>query len=351
MDYSERRMRAELTQFRDGRYPFEDVIEDDGIEARPYYVRVDVFVQGDEVVADFSRSSKQARGPINATLGVTTGAVYNALLHLTDPSIPKNSGCFRPIRVVSPPGHVTNVDYPAPEVAGNTETHPRLANIVIGALSACVPERAMASESCTGTNFVFGGNHPDHEEYFACYDIMSGGWGGRLGHDGNDCVIAINGNCRFNPTEVFETRFPLRVEDCRLVEDSGGPGQYRGGLGYSRTLLADVEITGSQCSDRHRVRPFALFGGMPGGNGATLIQKAGSDQWRTVKELYGKVSSSKYANVRFAPGDRIRLITPGGGGYGEPRERERERIEEDVREGYVSAASAARDYGYDPAAD
>jgi N-methylhydantoinase B/oxoprolinase/acetone carboxylase alpha subunit len=135
------------------------------------------------------------------------------------------------------------------------------------------------------------------------------------------------------------------------VEDSGGPGQYRGGLGYSRTLLADVEITGSQCSDRHRVQPFALFGGMPGGNGATLIQKAGSDDWRTVKELYGKVSSSKYANVRFEPGDRIRLTTPGGGGYGDPRERERERIAQDVREGYVSPESAARDYGYDPTAD
>ena len=102
------------------------------------------------------------------------------MLHITDPSIPKNSGCFRPIRVVSPPGRVTNVDYPGPLVAGNTETHPRLANIVIGAMSACVPERAMASESCTGTNFVFGGNHPDYDEYFACYDIMSGGWGGRL---------------------------------------------------------------------------------------------------------------------------------------------------------------------------
>ena len=95
----------------------------------------------------------------------------------------------------------------------------------------------MASESCTGTNFVFGGNHPDYDEYFACYDIMSGGWGGRYGHDGNDCVIAINGNCRFNPTEVFETRFPLRVEDCELVPDSGGAGQWRGGLGYRRTLL------------------------------------------------------------------------------------------------------------------
>ncbi len=323
------------------------MIENDGVEDIPYYVRVDVFVQGDEVVADFSRSSRQAKGPINATLGVTTGATYNALLHLTDPSIPKNSGCFRPIRVVSPPGHVTNVDYPAPEVAGNTETHPRLANIVIGALSACVPERAMASESCTGTNFVFGGNHPDHDEYFACYDIMSGGWGGRFGHDGNDCVIAINGNCRFNPTEVFETRFPFRVEDCELVQDSGGPGKYRGGLGYRRTLLStQVEINGSQCSDRHVVKPWALFGGEPGGNGATVIQKAGSEQWLTVKELYGKVSSSKYCNIKLQPGDRIRLTAPGGGGYGDPHERDVSRIEEDLREGYVSEASAARDYAY-----
>jgi N-methylhydantoinase B len=128
--------------------------------------------------------------------------------------------------------------------------------------------------------------------YFACYDIMSGGWGGRFGHNGNDCVIAINGNCRFNPTEVFETRFPLLVEDCALIPDSGGAGQWRGGLGYTRTLrLKRVPITGSQCSDRHEVRPFALFGGQQGGNGGTLI-------------------------------------------------------EEDLREGSVLAASAERDYGY-----
>jgi 5-oxoprolinase (ATP-hydrolysing)/N-methylhydantoinase B len=242
---------------------------------------------------------------------------------------------------------VTNVDYPGPLVAGNTETHPRLANITIGAMSACVPERAMASESCTGTNFVFGGNHPDYDEYFACYDLMSGGWGGRFGHDGNDCVIAINGNCRFNPTEVFETRFPLMVELCELIPDSGGAGQWRGGLGYRRLLkITSVPITGSQCSDRHEVKPFPLFGGEPGGNGATLIKKAGSDRWQTVKELYGKVSTSKYANVRFDPGDRILLVTPGGGGYGDPAARDPARIEEDLAEGYVTPEGAARSYGY-----
>jgi N-methylhydantoinase B len=349
MDYAERRMRAEIAAFPNGRYGFQDVIENDGIEDRPYHVAVDVFVQGDEVVADFSRSSRQARGPINATLGVTTSAAYNALLHLTDPSIPKNSGCFRPIRVVAPPGHVVNVDYPGPEVAGNTETHPRLAGIVIGAMAQCVPERAMASESCTGMNFVFGGMHPDHEEYFACYDIMSGGWGGRAAADGNDCVIAINGNCRFNPTEVFETRFPFRVEEFALMPDSGGPGRFRGGLGWRRTLLnTEVEITGSQCTDRHEVRPWALFGGHEGGNGATLIRKAGSEDWRTVRDLFGKASTSKYSNITLSPGDRIRLSVPGGGGYGDPNEREPWRIEEDLREGYVSAESAARDYGHRP---
>lgn len=345
-DYAERRMRAELGSFPDGKYGFEDVIENDGIENKKYIVALDIHVNGDELVADYSRSSPQAKGPINATLGVAIGAVYNGILHITDPSIPKNSGAFRPIRVVSPPNKVTNVDYPGPLVAGNTETHPRLANITIGAMGACVPERVMASESCTGTNFVFGGNHPEYEEYFACYDIMSGGWGGRYGHDGNDCVIAINGNCRFNPTEVFETRFPLRVEDCEMVTDSGGAGKWRGGLGYRRTLLmTDVPITGSQCSDRHEVKPWAIFGGQPGGNGGTLIKKDGSDAWTTVKELYGKVSSSKYANVTFEPGDRVKLTAPGGGGYGNPRERDPAAVAEDVAEGYVSREAAQQIYG------
>ncbi len=219
MDYSERRMRAEIAAFPDGRYSFEDWVENDGIEEKPYRLQVEIFVQGDELVADYRGSSLQARGPINATLGVTLGATYNALLHMTDPSIPKNSGCFRPIRVVAPPGLVVNVNYPGPSVAGNTETHPRLAGIVLGAMSQCAPDRVMAAESGTGGNFVFGGFHPDYDEYYACYDLMSGGWGGRAHADGNDAVICINGNCRFNPTEVFETRFPWRVEEFSLVQE------------------------------------------------------------------------------------------------------------------------------------
>ena len=172
-------------------------------------MRVDVFVQGDELIADFWATDAQAKGPINATLGVTWSATYNALFHMTDPSIPKNSGCFRPIKIVARPGTVANVDYPAPEVAGNTETHPRLALIVIGALAQGVPERAMAAESGTGGNFVFGGHHPDYDEYFACYDLISGGWGGRDYADGNDCVIRHQRQLPLQPGRGVRDPLPL----------------------------------------------------------------------------------------------------------------------------------------------
>ena len=349
MEYSERRMRSEIEAFPDGHYTFEDTVENDGIEDKPYLLHVDVYVQGNEVVADFSGSADQARGPINATLGVTWSATYNAMFHMTDPSIPKNSGCFRPIRIVAPPNNVTNVNYPAPEVAGNTETHPRLAAIVIGALSQCMPERAMASESGTGGNFVFGGYHPEHDEYFACYDLMSGGWGGRSYADGNDCVICMNGNCRFNPVEVFETRFPFQVEDFAMTPDSGGAGTYRGGLGYHKTLRATTtEITASQCTDRHQVKTWALFGGKEGGNGATLIQQKDRNDWRPVTEAFGKMSSSKYSNITLKPGDRVRLAVSGGGGYGNPAEREPQMIEEDLKEGYITPEGARKNYGVAP---
>jgi 5-oxoprolinase (ATP-hydrolysing)/N-methylhydantoinase B len=350
MDYSERRMRAEIASFPDGRYSFEDTIENDGIEDKPYQLHVDIFVQGDELVADFSGCAAQARGPINATLGVTWSATYNAMFHLTDPSTPKNSGCFRPIRVLARPGTVANANFPAPVVAGNTDVHPRLCLIVIGALAQCVPERAMAADSGTGNNFAFGSHHPDYDEYVVCYDLMSGGWGGRSFADGNDCVITINGNCRFNPVEVFETRFPFQVEDTVLVSDSGGAGMYRGGLGYQRTLRATTaKITASQCTDRHRIKTWALFGGKEGGNGATFIQQVGRTDWRTFTEAFGKASSSKYSNVTLRPGDRVRLVVSGGGGYGDPKQRDRAMIEEDLREGYVSAEAARREYGMESA--
>ncbi|MGI9336295.1 MAG: hydantoinase B/oxoprolinase family protein [Gammaproteobacteria bacterium] len=347
MDYSERRMRAEIEAIADGTYSFEDVVENDGIEDREYLIHVDVNVQGDEIVVDYTGTSEQARGPINATLGVTWSATYNGLLHLTDPSIPKNSGCFRPIKVVAPPGTVVNVDYPAPEVGGNTETHPRIAGAVIGAMSPAVPHRSMAAEGSTHINFVFGGHDPVMDEYFACYDIELVGWGGRADADGNDAQDSINGNCRVMPVEVFETRYPWLIEEYTLVQDSGGPGRHRGGLGTTKCILCrTTDITVSQMTDRHRIKPWGLTGGLEGGNGATLLNSKGTSDWLTVVQAHNKSSSSKFSNVVFRPGDRVRLVTPGGGGYGDPRERDPATVQEDLAEGYISAQQAEDAYGF-----
>ena len=347
MDYSEARMRAELSAFPDGKYSFDDFMEDDGIVDERVYIRVDCFVQGDEIIVDFTRSDKQARGAINATLGVAWSASFNAILHLTDPGILKNSGCFRPIKVLARAGSVVNVDYPAPEVGGNTETHPRIAYTVIGALAQAVPDRAPATDAATHCNFLFGGNDPRSGEYYVCYDFLSAGWGGRPFADGNSAVNCINGNCRMIPTEVFEVRYPWLVEEFALVPDSGGAGKYRGGLGVTKRFVCrDAPITVSHMGDRHKSAPWGLHGGLEAGMARLRIKRAGSAEWRSAVEDSGKVSPSKFAGMTIEPGDCISLTTGGGGGWGMPAERDVARIAEDLREGWITPERARRDYNY-----
>lgn len=346
MDYAERRMRAEIAAFPDGRYSFVDYMDNDGVSDAEIRIEAHCHVIGDALVIDYSGSSPQVRGPINATLGVAWSAAYNAVLHLTDPSIPKNSGCFRPIKVIAPHGTVVNVDYPAPEVGGNTEAHPRIAGAVIGALAQAAPARAMAGEGGTHLNFVFGGHDRRHDEYFACYDIEVVGWGARADADGNDATDSINGNCRVMPVEVFETRYPWLTEEYCLRPDSGGAGRRRGGLGTQKTYRClDAEITASQLTDRHQHQAYGLAGGLPGASGMTWYRARDGEGWQTMVEAFAKRSTSKWSNVSFKAGDRVRILTPGGGGYGEPGTRERAQVESDVADGFVSAAAAHRDYG------
>jgi N-methylhydantoinase B/oxoprolinase/acetone carboxylase alpha subunit len=248
--------------------------------------------------------------------------------------------------VIAPGGTVVNVDYPGAEVGGNTETHPRIALTVIGAFSQAIPEKVMACEGGTHINFVFGGYHEEYDEYFACYDLESVGWGARPYADGNNMCDSINGNCRSTPVEVFETRFPWLIEAFALKQDSGGAGAFRGGLGAEKTMRCLAElITVSQMTDRHRIAPWGLFGGKEGGLGATLILKNGETKWQTVSEAYGRISSSKYSNVEIRKGDRVKLVTPGGGGYGDPKTRDLFALEEDLLDGFISA-EAAKAYGW-----
>jgi N-methylhydantoinase B len=346
LDYSERRMRAELETMPDGVYRFSDRIESDGIDDRIHTVAVAVHKTGGEIVIDYSGSSRQAIGPINATLGVARSSAYNAILHMTDPTIPKNSGCFNPIRVVAPGGTIVNVDFPAPSVGGNTETHARIVDTIMGAMVQAVPDRVMAAHGATHGNFVFGGVDERTGEYFACYDLEACGWGGRSFADGNDAVDAINGNCRVIPVEVFETRFPWRVEKLALDTDSCGLGRFRGGVAYTRQMLClNDKITCSQMTDRHQFAPWGVMGGSEARLGATLVQRDGAEAWQTVREAFGKRSTSRYSNIAIEKGDRVRLVMPGGGGFGDPKERTREEVEEDIAEGYVSPERARQIYG------
>ncbi len=328
-------------------------MEDDGVVGEPVNLKVRVTVDGDRLIVDWTGTDRQVRGPINATYGVTAGAVYNAIFHVTESDIPKNSGAYRPIDVIAPPGTVVNVQYPGPSVGGNTETHPKLADMVIGALGQVLPDKVAAAEGATCCNFLFGGTHPKSGEYFANYHLEGGGWGAKTYDDGNDATIVKNGNCRNTPVEVFETRFPLITAEYSLIEDSGGAGRMRGGLGTRRVMrIADgAEITVSALLDRTQpeFKPWGLEGGGSGGNAAILVKRAGEREFRSFREAFGTASASKFTNIRLVAGDEVLLDSPGGGGYGDPRERDREAVRRDVAEGLVSAAAAREIYGLEVA--
>ena len=179
----------------------------------------------------------------NCTYGVAASAVYNAVLQLVDNDIPHNDGVYRPITVIAPPGTVANVVEPGASVAGNTETHPRLWNIVLGALSQAVPERTSAATGGSSSNFLFGGVHPETDQYYVHYHLEGVGWGGRSDADGNSNQVVPNGNCPNTPVEIFETRYPWVQTAYRLRRDSGGPGRHRGGLSTERIMEVRTDDT------------------------------------------------------------------------------------------------------------
>lgn len=348
IEIAERRMRAEIRAIPNGVYGFGDVIEDDGITDRSYPMRLRLEVMDEEIVADFTGSAAQAVGPVNAIYAVTASAVYNAVLHLTDPTIPRNEGCYRPITVIAPPGTIVNCAFPAPVAGGNTETSPRITDMVFGALQGAIPERVAAACGGTSSPFLFGGTDPRSGDLYAHFHFEGVGWGGRHGLDGNDMVVTINGNCRNTPVEVFETRYPaFLIEEYRLLPDSGGPGEFRGGLGGERLLTVTNEVTVSALLNRMQADPWGVLGGGEGARGGIWVKRAGRGDWQTFVEAFGTVSPSKFSGIRLRAGDQVRLAMPGGGGYGEPRRRARGLVARDIEEGFVTETRARDDYGYE----
>jgi N-methylhydantoinase B len=299
------------------------------------------------VIADFAGSAPQAVGPVNAIYAVTASAVYNAILHLTDPTIPRNEGCYRPITVIAPPGTIVNCTFPAPVAGGNTETSPRITDMVFGALQHAIPERVVAACGGTSSPFLFGGVDPRDGGLYAHFHFEGVGWGGRNGMDGNDMVVTINGNCRNTPVEVFETRYPaFLIEEYRLLPDSGGPGEFRGGLGGERLLTVTSEVTVSALLNRMKADPWGILDGGSGARGGIWVKRRGESDWQTFVDAFGTMSPSKFSGIRLHPGDQVRLVMPGGGGYGDPRRRDRSLVARDLDEGFITLDAARADYGY-----
>jgi N-methylhydantoinase B len=352
IEASEAWMRREIAGIPDGDYAFEDRMENDGISPGEHRLAVNVHVEGEEVIADFTGTGEQARGPINATYAVTASATYNAIFQLTDPDVPRNAGCYRPIRIIAPPGTLVNVRHPGAEIGGNSETHCRIIGIVMGALAQAVPERAAAADGASGCNFLFGGVHPESGEFYANYHFENVGWGATAEHDGNDAQCAPLAISRNVPVEVFETRYPFLTRSFSLVTDSGGAGRLRGGLGTERVLeVRAPEITVSALFDRMLIPPWGLRGGHAGGTTGIAIMRVDDDEFRLFTDVFGTTSPSKFSNVVVRAGDLIRITSSGGGGFGDPSERPEEEVLRDLRNRYVSTAEAGRRYGRAPFAE
>jgi N-methylhydantoinase B len=335
LDYSERRMVAGLRRIPDGIYSAEDVIEGDGIHTDPLTIRVTVTVEDGHVAADFSATDRQTAGPLNCRWPSVAACIYYVLKGVVDPDLPANAGAYRPITVVTKPGTLLEAQYPAAVCNANIITCQRIVDVLLRALVQAVPERVLAACSGTMNLLNVGGFDPRDGSYYNYIETYAGGQGAMHDRDGMDGVQNHMTNTRNAPVEAIEAAYPLRVRRYGLVADSEGAGRFRGGVG----LLREIEILGSYTrltlsSDRATVPPWGVSGGLDAaGSRCSVTNGAGTT------DLPSKVTTF------LQQGDRLLTVTPGGGGWGDPRERDPELVRRDVAEGLVSAERAREVYG------
>jgi N-methylhydantoinase B len=297
LGYGERRMTSALEVLPDGSYEFEDFMEHG---ARDVAIRVMVTIDGGSLTADFSGSDPQVKANFNAVEAVTRSCLYYAVRVATDPTIPANGGCYRPLSLLAPEGSIVNALAPAAVAAGNVETSQRIADVLLGALAQAAPDRVPAASQGTMNNVLIG------DDEFAYYETVAGGQGARPYRDGQSGIQTGMTNTQNTPIEALHTHFPFRVTAYTLRRGSGGQGRYRGGEGIRREILFEVPATLSLMGERRRNRPWGLAGGQPGEVGEDWLIHRGGERER----LPGKVT------IDVEPGDRLVVLTPGGGGWG-----------------------------------
>jgi N-methylhydantoinase B len=333
---SEQQMRACIADIPDGTYTYTDYLDSDGVDNVPLRLRLDMTVRGSEVTLDFSQSSPPCRGPMNSVIGTTKSACYIALQH-TFPDVPLNAGCFRPIHIHVPPSTFLNASLPRPVAGCAAEVSQRIIDVVLGALAQAMPERMSAGIFGTVNNLTIGGIDAERGPYIM-YMFNGGGYGGFKGGDGLTYGCGTISVSKTQPFEVFEQRYPVRIRQFALRQESGGAGQYRGGFGaIIETEFLQGEATASFIGDRGRFAPRGMLEGSDGAVCKVSINQGGRS--------YVPEHLTKDDNVRLRPGDLIRLETPGGGGYGNPLQRDIDRVVRDVQHEYISRETACQVYG------
>ena len=343
--YAERRMRACIREIPNGVYRARIEADDDGVRPGSYPIELAVAVLDEDVVLDFRGTAAQAAGPINCPYVVTLSGCANALFNLVDPAIPHNEGAFRPIHLIAPPGTVVNCDYPAPLSAGNTESHNLVVEVVLAALRDAVPERAIAPTGATTGLITGGGWHPALDEFYAFVIWEPTGYGARLDQDGYSVTTWVAPQARQFPTEVIETAQPWRVLEYTLRKDSAGAGRRRGGFGVSRVYEVRGEgVTLNSISHYHRFPAQGVDGGEAGAPMEIRLADAGGRE-HLATERSSAVSPTKFSGLAVQPGERIVVRLPGGGGWGDPKERSREDVVRDLRDELLSVDAAVSRYG------
>ena len=335
LELAEMKMKAAISEWTDGTFEGERFVDDDGIDLnKPVRIHVVVEKKGDHISFDFSGSADQTKGPANVRPPLVQAAVGYVLISLVDPLIFINSGILRAYEVKTREGSVLNPRFPAPVNTYNATVH-AMVEALFSALSHVIPARARA-DGCGSRSIIIGGRSTSAGKSYVQYEIIAGGAGGRATKDGASGTSVNQSNAKIASIEIIESEFPTRIQRFELIKDSGGAGKYRGGLGILREYVNLADARFSIRSSKHVIPPLGAQDGAPGRTGDLTINPG------TAQE---KHLPTRYADYPLKVGDIFLLESPGGGGLGNPFERDPTNVLADVTQGYVSPERAASDYG------
>ncbi len=331
-------MRARIATIADGTYYGEAFVDSDGVVDEPLKIAMTITKRDGDLTFDMSGSSPPCRGPMNSVIATSKSSVYLAMKHIF-PEVPINAGTFEPLHIVEPEGTFLYARYPRPVSGCAAEVSQRIAEAVFAALVPALPDRLYAAPAGTSGNFAIGGFDPEKERRYVMYFFTGGGYGGGFAGDGISNGCSTIGISKAQPVEVLEQYYPVLFERYALAEGSGGAGQWRGGFGLNyRLRLRRGDAKCSMVMDHGRTGPQGALGGEPGGVNQVRIIRDGRPD-------YVPPHLSKDQDIALAEGDIVDIATPGGGGFGNPKDRDPDLVVRDVARGYYTADEARERFG------